>query len=312
MKNIWRKMRDCWLDFWEDDELDMNKKHLSQHDKRSLLYGGFMIGVATFGLFSIGIIAGNIWTNHQNQKDMEEFLGTVVTYMATATDDEYEEIAQTIRHDLVYSQYGQDVENLIRYIPNTADGCCLERELPERINLVFLNTGAAYGLEIFDNTEPIESQRERGSTMITSGYDEISEAHFMMMSNSNSASATASIDRGRGIVSAQKMKTHFCDDCIREILTIVEDEFIDEAVIYDAEEKTFYRCRNTHSHNGSFHFQGLRRKFIPECLISGDFRNSFFKVVRSSSESRLYLSWNALQNISVNCCTLSPGDCIAF
>ena len=103
MKNIWKKLRDCWLDFWEDDELDMDKKHLSQHDKRSLLYGGFMIGVATFGLFSIGIIAGNIWTNHQNQKDMEEFLGTVVTYMATATDDEYEEIAQTIRHDLVYS-----------------------------------------------------------------------------------------------------------------------------------------------------------------------------------------------------------------
>ena len=61
-------MRDCWLDFWEDDELDMDKKHLSQHDKCSLLYGGFMIEVATFGLFSIGIIAGNIWTNHQNQK----------------------------------------------------------------------------------------------------------------------------------------------------------------------------------------------------------------------------------------------------
>ena len=52
MKNIWKKLRDCWLDFWEDDELDMDKKHLSQHDKRSLLYGGFMIGVATFGLFS--------------------------------------------------------------------------------------------------------------------------------------------------------------------------------------------------------------------------------------------------------------------
>lgn len=51
MKNIWKKLRDCWLDFWEDDELDMDKKHLSQHDKRSLLYGGFMIGVATFGLF---------------------------------------------------------------------------------------------------------------------------------------------------------------------------------------------------------------------------------------------------------------------
>lgn len=171
---------------------------------------------------------------------MEELLGTIATYMATATDDEYEEIAQTIRHDLVYSQYGQDIENLIRYIPNTADGCCLERGFPERINLVFLNTGEAYGLEIFDETEPIESQRERGGTMITSGYDEISETHLMMMSNPNMDSATASIDRGRGIVSAHKMKTHFCDDCIREILTTVEDEFIDEAVIYDTEGKTFY------------------------------------------------------------------------
>ena len=25
MKNIWRKMRDCWLDFWEDDELEENE-----------------------------------------------------------------------------------------------------------------------------------------------------------------------------------------------------------------------------------------------------------------------------------------------
>ena len=36
------------------------------------------------------------------------------------------------------------------------------------------------------------------------------------------------------------MKTHISDDCIREILTICEFEIIDEAVIYDAEEKTFY------------------------------------------------------------------------
>lgn len=207
MKNVWRKLRDNWLYFWVDDELDMDKKHLSQHDKRSLLYDGFMIGAVTFVFLPIGIMAGNIWTNHRNQKNMEEFLGTIATYMATATDDEYEKIAQAIRYDLVYSQYGQDIENLIRYIPNTADGCCLERGFLERINLVFLNTG---------------------------------EAYLMMMSNPNMDSATASIDRGWGIVSAHKMKTHFCDDCIREILTTVEDGFIDEAVIYDAEEKTFY------------------------------------------------------------------------
>ena len=128
MKNIWRKLRDNWLDFWEDDELDMDKKHLSQHDKRSLLYGGFMIGAVTFVFLSIGIMVGNIWTNHRNQKDMEELLGTIATYMATATDDEYEEIAQTIRHDLVYSQYGQDITHSVK--SGTKFPLCFPQILP--------------------------------------------------------------------------------------------------------------------------------------------------------------------------------------
>lgn len=241
MKDIWKKLWETWRDYWEDDEFDLNKKHLSQHDKRTLLHGGFMVGFATFLLFSIGIIIGNVWTHYQNKRDMDEILSAFATYMATATEDEYEEIAQTIRHDLVYSEYGQEIENLIRYVPNTADGCCLEREgYPERVNLVFLNTGEAYGLDVFDTSEPVESQREHNSTMINSGYDEISEARVVIVKHPNMDSATASIDQGRGIVSAHKMKTHFCDDCIREMLTIVEEELIDEAVIYDAEEKIFY------------------------------------------------------------------------
>ena len=40
--------------------------------------------------------------------------------------------------------------------------------------------------------------------------------------------------------SAHKMKSHFCDDCIHDILETVEDVFFDEAVIYDAEKKKFY------------------------------------------------------------------------
>lgn len=128
MKNVWRKLRDNWLDFWEDDELDMDKKHLSQHDKRSLLYGGFMIGAVTFVFLSIGIMVGNIWTNHRNQKDMQELLGTIATYMATATDDEYEEIAQTIRHDLVYSQYGQDITHSVK--SGTKFPLCFPQILP--------------------------------------------------------------------------------------------------------------------------------------------------------------------------------------
>ena len=54
-----------------------------------------------------------------NQKDMEEFLGTVVTYMATATDDEYEEIAQTIRHESSARSHGECQIHLNHTIPNT-------------------------------------------------------------------------------------------------------------------------------------------------------------------------------------------------
>ena len=51
---------------------------------------------------------------------------------------------------------------------------------------------------------------------------------------------TVSFRRGRGIVSAQRMKTLFCDDCIREILDTVKNQLIEEFVIFDSDRKTFY------------------------------------------------------------------------
>lgn len=241
MQNVWKKIKEKWLDYWQDDMLDRTKTHLSQYDKRSLLYGGFMVGITTVLLCSLGIFIGNSWADKRNDKAMEEILWTLAAYMALATEDEYEQIAQTIRNDLVYSQYGQDVENLIQYIPNTADGCCLECDsYMNRIHLVFLNTGETYGLDVFDSYEPIENQRNNSSTQINFGYDEISEAHITIMKSPNRNSGSADIDSGRGIVSAHKMKSHFCDDCIHDILEAVEDVFLDEAVIFDAEEKKFY------------------------------------------------------------------------
>ncbi len=45
MKNIWRKKQKCGtvgLDFWEDEELDMNKNHVkASMTSVPLLYGGF-------------------------------------------------------------------------------------------------------------------------------------------------------------------------------------------------------------------------------------------------------------------------------
>lgn len=42
MKRIWRKMKEIWWDFWEVDEYDNEKKHLSSSDKRWLLYWNFI------------------------------------------------------------------------------------------------------------------------------------------------------------------------------------------------------------------------------------------------------------------------------
>ena len=95
--------------------------------------------------------------------------------------------------------------------------------------------------------ESIENQRNNGSTQINFGYDEISEAHITIMKSPNRDSGSADIDSGRGIVSAHKMKNYFCDDCIHDILETVEDVFLDEAVIFDAEKKKFY-----HHNRGGF------------------------------------------------------------
>lgn len=256
--SIWEKMRKKWVHCWENDVFDMDKKHLSKSDKRSIWYGAFIICMLTIAATSFWSGLNTKRVNEQNMEDMDEIMRTLTTYLATATNDEYEEIAQTIRHDLVYSQYGQDIENLIRYVPNTADGCCVERDdYPERVNLVFLNTGETYGLDIFDNSEPITSQRERGGTLIISGYDDVSEAYIRITKNPDRNSGTAVIDRGRGIVSAHKMKTHFCDSCIRDILNTVKNQFMDEAVIYDAGERKFYPVTEGDLQIGDYSFHTL-------------------------------------------------------
>ena len=38
-------------------------------------------------------------------------------------------------------------------------------------------------MDIVEKTEPIEHQRERGGMKMIFGYDEISEAHILMISN---------------------------------------------------------------------------------------------------------------------------------
>lgn len=256
MRKIWEKIRNRWKSYWQDDNTDTAKYYLSRQDKRSLLYGGFMIGVPTIIVFLAAVTVSNYRTNRMNAENLAKVLDTVNTYLATATEDEYEEIAETIRHDLVYSQYNEDIEYLIQYIPNTADGCCLERDgYLSRSNLVFLNTGEMYGLDVFETGELPEPEEEGYSVQLTCGYDEISEASIHITKERGSGTGTADFYRGRDIISVHKMKEKFCDDCIREILDTVENEAVGEAVIYDTVEKKFYPVTEGTMQIGDYEFQ---------------------------------------------------------
>lgn len=256
MRKIWEKIRNRWKSYWQDDNTDTAKYYLSRQDKRSLLYGGFMISVPTIIVFLAAVTVSNYRTNKMNAENLAKVLDTVNTYLATATEDEYEEIAETIRHDLVYSQYNEDIEYLIQYIPNTADGCCLERDgYLSRSNLVFLNTGEMYGLDVFETGELPEPEEEGYSVQLTCGYDEISEASIHITKERGSGTGTADFYRGRDIISVHKMKEKFCDDCIREILDTVENEAVGEAVIYDTVEKKFYPVTEGTMQIGDYEFQ---------------------------------------------------------
>ena len=111
---LWKKIQTNWDDFWIGDEHDDSKKHLSQSDKRSLLYGYFIIGTLTVAFVVFLIKMNDIRINRRNDEAMEELLNMVTSYVESATGDEYDEIAQTIRQDLVFHKYEKDIEKYIR------------------------------------------------------------------------------------------------------------------------------------------------------------------------------------------------------
>lgn len=241
MKKIWMKLKGKWKLYWEDDEDREDRKHLSQHDIRTLLYGGFMISVCTLTICIFVIAFCNIRVSHQNKRDTEEILSMIATYMATATEDEYDDIVQNIRHDLVFSKYGQEIEDFLRYIPNTSVSCCLERDTYlERIFLVCPNNGELYGLDIYEMGDTSERGQKGDSMRFSFGYDEISETSLHIKKRLTEGTGTATVCRKRGIVSAQKMKSFFCDECIREIVNTTAGGIVNEVVICDIEKKKFY------------------------------------------------------------------------
>ena len=236
---LWKKIQTNWDDFWIGDEHDDSKKHLSQSDKRSLLYGYFIIGTLTVAFVVFLIKMNDIRINRRNDEAMEELLNMVTSYVESATGDEYDEIAQTIRQDLVFHKYEKDIEKYIRYIPNTSEKCrACKGSYPAQAVLISLNTGESYSLDLFE--QGIEPEEYQGNMLWTYGYDEISQTSIHISKSPGESKGLAEIERGNGIVSIHRMKKLFCDDCIKAMLDTVENQLIGELVICDTEKNTFY------------------------------------------------------------------------
>ena len=236
---LWKKIQTNWDDFWIGDEHDDSKKHLSQSDKRSLLYGYFIIGTLTVAFVVFLIKMNDIRINRRNDEAMEELLNMVTSYVESATGDEYDEIAQTIRQDLVFHKYEKDIEKYIRYIPNTSEKCrACKGSYPAQAVLISLNTGESYSLDLFE--QGIEPEEYQGNMLWTYGYDEISQTSIHISKSPGENKGLAEIERGNGIVSIHRMKKLFCDDCIKAMLDVVENQPIGELVICDTESNVFY------------------------------------------------------------------------
>lgn len=124
---------------------------------------------------------------------------------------------------MVFSQYGEDIEKYVQYIPNTSEKCCAcERSYPAQAALISLNTGEFYSLDLFERE--IEPENYQGNMQLTFGYDEISQASIRISKNPGENSGSAEIKRGNGIVSIHRMKKLFCDDCIKAMLDTVENQ----------------------------------------------------------------------------------------
>ena len=107
------------------------------------------------------------------------------------------------------SALGRDV-----YKRQSKDCPTCRESYPAQAFLVCVNTGETYSLDVYHMDENPDD--EYGGMRLSFGYDEISEANIHVTTYPGEQYGYAEIYRGRRIVSAHKMKSVFCDDCIRE------------------------------------------------------------------------------------------------
>lgn len=238
-----KKIRGRWVDFWTEDESDDSDKHLSKSDKNFLLFSYFMVSAFTVVMVLLAVGVSNLWAVRRNTADMERVLDKVETYLMSATEDEYDRIARTVRHDLVFRDNSRNMQKYARYISNSSEQCCAcKKSSAAQAVLISLNTGESYDLDLRE----LETGQNnaQGSVQASFGYDEISQARFCILKSPEREERVAKLERGNGIVSIHRMKKLFCDNCVDDILKAVEGEEIEEFVICDTEKNIFYPVKD--------------------------------------------------------------------
>lgn len=215
-------------DLLAEEDSDMIEFHLRRSDRRWIIYWAVIF---VFSMVMIPLIATKISERY--------LLNAVAAYIASATTDEYDQIAWDIRYDLVYKEFGRDIEKFVRYIPNTAKDCpTCHGDYQSQAFLVSANMGQLYALDVF--VEGFTPDIHYGASHMSYGYDAVSQTALSMIGLPDERIKTVELRRCGGIVSIHKMKRIFCDNCIKEMLSAVEDMPVGEFIIFDANKKVFY------------------------------------------------------------------------
>lgn len=248
-----------WKKFMAALDRCLNRKYLI--DGFYMLTGVFIICFSTIMLTFIYI--ANQYHEIQNE---------IAAYIISATPDEYSEISKNIRYDLVSSEFASDIENLIQYIPNTAEICWTHKpDWTAQALLVSINTGYVYDLDLYAKGEsPNDVSDAQNSSRMIFGYDEISETDVHVQKEPGRNSGKAAISMGNSTISLLKMKTNFCDDCIRDILYTVENENLKGFVIFDVENRYFYPVKDGSIQIGNYNLEishsGSQYEIEIECI----------------------------------------------
>lgn len=97
-------------------------------------------------------------------------------------------------------------------------------------------------MDLVENDKEMDG--DSGGTKMSFGYDEISETSIHITKSPGKKEGTATVQSECGIVSVQRMKSLFCDECIYKILNAGKNKLVEDVVIFDADKRLFYPVSN--------------------------------------------------------------------